>query len=82
MVTLSARQEYENLVEAIGAGFHPDTFGAEYESLPDQYSAEDVDRIVEAAFEADDIDDPYELAYDVLMCEACRTAGCLGECLY
>lgn len=61
---LTPRDEYVALVRAIGMGFHPDTRGDDYTSLPDGVTAEDVDRIVEAAFNADF--DPYNVALDLI----------------
>lgn len=52
--------EYAALVLAIGDGFHPDTRGSDYVSLPDGYTPERVDTIVAAAVEA--LDDPYAVA--------------------
>lgn len=60
---------YLNLIDAIGIGFHPDTRGADYVNLPDGYSAERVDSIVDAMFALahDGGDhDPYEIAVDRL----------------
>lgn len=58
------RVEYEGLVRAIGMGFHPDTRGDNYTSLPDGVTPEDVDRIVTAAFAATDFD-VYEVALTI-----------------
>lgn len=55
------RSEYDRLVKAIGMGFHPDTRGDNYTSLPEGYTPADVDRIVTAAFAATDFD-VYEVA--------------------
>lgn len=62
--TDTIRADYEKLARAIGGGFHPDTRGADYTSLPDGYTAVDVDRIVEAAFDAHL--DVYGIGLDVL----------------
>jgi hypothetical protein len=58
------RAEYERLVRAIGMGFHPDTRGDNYTSLPDGVTPEDVDRIVTAACAATDFD-VYEVALTI-----------------
>ena len=52
------------LAAAIGGGFHPDTRGDAYISLPDGWTAEEVDRVVTAAFVPGL--DPYGLALDQL----------------
>jgi hypothetical protein len=59
-----ARTEYAALVLAMGDGFHPDTRGDDYTSLPDEFTAEGVDRIVEAAFDL--LVDPYAIANRLL----------------
>lgn len=46
---MTIAQNYTALVRAIGGGFHPDTRGADYTSLPDGYTAELVDEIVDDA---------------------------------
>ena len=59
---------YEDLVKAIGQGFHPDTPGGDYTSLPEGVTARDVDRIVGDAFRdmVDGLeDDPYTRALAV-----------------
>lgn len=48
----AARDRYSRLVRAIGPGFHPDTAGADYNSLPDGIEPEIVDEIVEVALAA------------------------------
>ena len=63
----TAVDEFAALVEAVGPGFHPDTPGSDYTNLPAGYTADEVDRIVEAVLAADL--DPYEIALD-LMCAA------------
>lgn len=92
-----ARANYVKLVRAIGAGFHPDTPGRDYVSVPDIVGdADGIDVIVDAAFADYSIDDPYSLALRALAededplphgsgdydCEACREPWCVGECLY
>lgn len=47
-----AHEAFRTLVRAIGGGFHPDTRGADYISLPEPYTPADVDRTVEAALAA------------------------------
>jgi hypothetical protein len=42
--------DYRALVTAIGPGFHPDTRGEDYTSLPDGYTPDRVDAIVDRAF--------------------------------
>lgn len=37
---------FEELVRAIGPGFHPDIAGSEYTNLPDGVTVEDYERIV------------------------------------
>lgn len=41
---------FEELVTLIGPGFHPDTRGKDYASLPVSVTAADVDRVVDDAF--------------------------------
>lgn len=41
---------YEDLVRLVGPGFHPDTRGNEYTSLPAGLTPKDVDKIVRDAF--------------------------------
>lgn len=52
---LNAREQavkaYTRLVLSIGRGFHPDTRGVDYVSLPAGYTAEDYERIVLTAVE-------------------------------
>ena len=43
-------REFRRLVLAMGPGFHPDNSGADYVSLPDGYTPEQVDEIVGTAF--------------------------------
>lgn len=57
---------YAVLVRAIGPGFHPDTGGDEYDSLPPQYTPEIVDDIVEQAFATHLDPDPYEIALAII----------------
>ena len=65
--TLKAEADYVALVKMIGSGFHPDTRGADYANLPDGVTPEDVDRIVETAFEAYEYrDDVYGQALDII----------------
>jgi len=47
--TYEALTEYIHLVRAIGDGFHPDTPGSDYASLPAGYTAADVDAIIDRA---------------------------------
>jgi hypothetical protein len=58
-----AADEYDALVRAMGMGFHPDTRGADYATLPDGYTAELVDAVVLAYVMAGG--DPYDRAVDV-----------------
>lgn len=51
-----ALDELTAMINAIGPGFHPDTDGEEYTSLPDGYDPEEVNRILGAA---------YDFGYDV-----------------
>lgn len=55
--------EYVAMVRAIGYGFHPDTPGAEYDTLPEGYTPERVDAIVDRAFT---VVDPYIVALAVM----------------
>lgn len=52
MTTTTISEQYRALIRAIGAGFHPDTRGSDYASLPDEYTAESYETIVWAAFAA------------------------------
>lgn len=62
----TAREAFEALAHEIGAGFHPDTAGDDYEpALSDPHG---YDRIVAAAF-ADGTFDPYDVALDVILAE-------------
>jgi hypothetical protein len=45
---------YEQLVAAIGRGFHPDISGDQYASLPEGITPELVDQVVADAFDADE----------------------------
>lgn len=45
-------QEFRTMVRTLGAGYHPDTSGDQYVSLPDGYDADRVDRLTETAQEA------------------------------
>lgn len=54
---------YRALVHAMGQGFHPDTRAEDYTSLPDGYTAEQVDAIVVEAFAAEL--DVYGIALDI-----------------
>ena len=50
MMTATATETaYRIMIRAIGAGFHPDTRGEEYASLPDGYSPDRVEEIIENA---------------------------------
>jgi hypothetical protein len=60
----AASSELFELIASIGPGFHPDTRGDDYNSLPDGYEPADVDRIIEAAF-ADGVD-VYGVALDAI----------------
>lgn len=60
----AAKKRYVSLVAAIGPGFHPDTSGADYGSLPEGITAERVDEVVNAAIEYEL--DVYALALDVV----------------
>jgi hypothetical protein len=58
-----AHERYVAMVRAIGDGFHPDTAGADYVTLPAPYTPELVDEIVTDAWR---VMDPYIVALDVL----------------
>lgn len=47
----SVRRSYVALVKMIGAGFHPETRGADYVSLPSPLTAERVDAIIDDAYD-------------------------------
>ena len=69
MTNLIPIPTYEELVRAIGPGFHPDTYGDDYTSLPAGLTPEIVDEVVAVAFvmhEAGDDKDPYSRALAVL----------------
>jgi hypothetical protein len=51
------------MVRDFGLGFHPDTRGADYESLPDGYTASLVDEMMMSAFE--NVSDVYKVTLDV-----------------
>lgn len=55
---------YRDLVGRIGLGFHPDTRGEDYTTLPEGLTPEAVERIVLEAVQAGL--DPYEVALRVL----------------
>lgn len=55
---------YRGLVRKIGHGFHPDTRGAEYFSLPEGVTPALVDKVIQDAL--DDGVDIYEVAYGIL----------------
>lgn len=59
---------YDELVLAIGPGFHPDTRGDEYTSLPEGLAPEDVDMVVELAFIEEETGGPcpYSRALELL----------------
>lgn len=58
------RAEYERLIRDIGSGFHPDSLGTDYTSLPSPWTADRVDAAIERAFAADL--DVYGIALDVI----------------
>lgn len=55
---------YRSLVAAVGSGFHPDTRGNDYSTLPAGITARDVDRIIDAAHAAGL--DVYSVALDII----------------
>lgn len=55
---------YRGLVRDIGPGFHPDTLGLEYDSLPSGWTAQDVDDVIDMAM-AEQID-VYGIALDII----------------
>lgn len=56
--------EYRKMVAAIGPGYHPDTPGDDYDSLPTGYTAAGVDRITREVLVTPA--DPYDIALEVL----------------
>lgn len=62
--TTTAEHSLRILIGRIGGGFHPDTRGADYDSLPDGVDAETVDRTVDEALAAGV--DVYGVALDVV----------------
>lgn len=48
---MAQKMTYPELVISIGPGFHPDTRGADYATLPDGLEPGDVDRIVAGAWD-------------------------------
>jgi hypothetical protein len=50
--TLTAETDLRALAAAVGGWFHPDTRGADYTSLPEGLTADEVDRIIDAAVAA------------------------------
>jgi len=56
--------EYIRLAEDIGGGFHPDTRGDEYISLPSPWTPDRVDATIDRAFAADL--DVYGIAVDLI----------------
>ena len=75
-----AGRAYIELVQAIGPGFHPDTRGQDYTSLPAGYTPERVEGIVLAAHRAGM--DIYIWALAVLqgdLCEMCGQPTDLGD---
>lgn len=60
---------YEELVRAIGPGFHPDTAGDDYMELPEGVTPELVDELVEQAHQDTfyhGMTDPYTRAIEAL----------------
>lgn len=55
---------YQQIVTLIGPGFHPDTPGDGYTSLPDGVTPQDVDDAIAAVIDAGH--DPYGIALEVL----------------
>ena len=47
----AAKKRYVDLVRLVGPGFHPDTRGADYTSLPEGITPERVDEVVKGALE-------------------------------
>lgn len=58
------REDLERLIRAIGGGFHPDTRGGDYTSLPDGWTAEEVDYTIDSAIAAGL--DPYAISCEIL----------------
>jgi hypothetical protein len=54
---------FKQMVRDFGLGFHPDTRGADYESLPDGYTVGLVDDMIASAFET--VPDVYKITLDV-----------------
>jgi len=63
-MTQTPFEQYVTMVRAIGPGFHPDTRGSDYTSLPAGYTPERVESILLAAHHAGL--DIYLVALDVL----------------
>lgn len=57
---------YEELIRKIGPGFHPDTRGYEYASLPDGVTAEEVENVVNEAHQEGNA---YTRAWNVFILE-------------
>lgn len=55
---------YERIVRAIGQGFHPDTDGGDYETLPEGIRPHHVNDAIDAVIEAGG--DPYAIANAIL----------------
>lgn len=55
---------YRQIVTLIGHGFHPDTPGDGYTSLPDGITPQDVDDAIAAVIDAGH--DPYSIGLEVL----------------
>lgn len=64
---------YERIVKAIGHGFHPDTPGEDYLSLPQGIEPRDVDQAVEDVVENGK--DPYAMASAILSPSGSVTVG-------
>ena len=60
----AAKKRFLELAAKVGPGFHPDTRGADYESLPEGVTPERVDKVVEDALKYDL--DVYGLALDAV----------------
>jgi len=63
-MTQTPFKQYVTMVRAIGPGFHPDTRGSDYTSLPAGYTPQQVDQITLAAHRSGL--DIYLVALDVL----------------
>lgn len=59
-----AEVNYRRLVTAIGGGFHPDTRGADYVTLPAGITPDMVDQTIDAALDADL--DVYDIAIEIM----------------